>query len=133
MDERFEQLSSKAQELVNILGIGKSSEFAAMLKREVHKEVDNDEALIECPPDMRDDYAQYLATIAVIPSEVIAFMYLPGFKDGFCACLRCLSMCDDRGLGTFSELYDSLQKEAEAMTHEEKLRAKVRYMKERIC
>lgn len=130
MDERFEQLSTGTQELVNILAAGKATEFAAALKREVKKDVDSGHALEHCPPHMRDGFAQYLATVSTVAPEFIAHMHMSGFQDGFCACLRCLAICEDNDIDSFDDLLTFLKGEVAAMSPAEKFRVKMKHIRE---
>ena len=128
VDGLFEHLPDDLKELVNILAAGKSVEFEHVMRESAKEEILSvDKAPLS--EDERKHYKEFLATILAVPDTFLCHIYSGGFRDGFCACLRCLKMCDERNLDHLDDLLKSIQKELENKDPFDLMMEKLKYMK----
>lgn len=128
VDEMFAHLPDDLQELVNILANGKSMEFEHLMRKSAEEEILSvDKAPLS--EEDRKHYKEFLATILAVPDTFMGHMHSGGFRDGFCACLRCLKMCEERNLDHLEDLLKSIQKELESRDPLDLMMEKLKYMK----
>lgn len=131
MDEIFEQFSDDLKELVNILASGKAVEFEHDMRKGAKEEImDTDEVPLSAKD--KEHYKEFLAALLAAPDDFLSHLYAGGFRDGFCACLRCLKMCEERNLDSIDDLLKSLRQELSEKSPFERMMAKINYMKDRF-
>lgn len=132
MDEMYEKLSKEVQELIDILSSGRALKFEAMAKKGA-KAVMAGEMDPEADPKISEEdqeaFNDYIAALIAVPNSFIPHIYAPGFRDGFCACLRCLDMCKEYKLDSLEKLFLTVKEECEKADPLEKIKAKLEYIR----
>lgn len=132
MDEMYENLSKEVQELIAILSSGNALKFEAMAKKGAKAVMVGDKALeadSEFSEEDQEGFNNFIAALIAVPTNFIPHIYVPGFRDGFCACLRCLDMCKDRKLDSLEKLFLTLKEECDKADPLEKIKAKLEYIR----
>lgn len=115
MEELHDQLPEGTQELIGVLGAVMGREFEQMMKSGANAEIINPDGFLnDIPEEDREGFVNHLHAVKASPDGFLAFMFTDGFRNGFCACLKSLALCEEFGVDDMESLLDELRRRAKA-------------------